>query len=79
MPMNSADYAKEFVKGQRPPRNNVFRAQTLSASLALEIYLMTYERNFATPWLCVRSDLKSKIPIVHASPYLATGSIISAI
>ena len=69
--MNLDEYAKELAKDQRVPRNNVLRAQTLSTSFSFKIFLKTGGRKSTTPWLCVRSDLKWKIPIVHASPYLA--------
>ena len=74
--MNSADYDKELAKDQRAPKNNALRAQKLSASFALKISLAIDGRKFATPWLCVRSDIKRKIPIVHASPYLEATYVI---
>ena len=33
---------------------------------------MTNDKKFTSPWLCVKSDLKRKIPTVHASPLLAS-------
>ena len=63
MPMNYANYAKELAKDQRVPRTKVCRVPTPSSSFDLKISLKIEEKNFATPWLCVRSDLKSKIPI----------------
>ena len=76
MPMISVDYAKEFTKDQRALRNNTLRSQTLTASFALKISLATDGKKFATPWLCVSSDLKSNLPILHVSSLLAPASVI---
>ena len=77
--MNSSDYAKYSEKYQRTPKTNVWRAQTPSASLDLKISIDTEETKFATPWLYVKSELKSNIPIVHASLSLVAASVIPEI
>ena len=68
--MNSADYAKELAFDQNSPGTNEWKARTPSASLDFKISLNTEEKKFATPWLYVRSNLKIRIPIGHASPSL---------
>ena len=77
--MNSANYAKDSAKYKGAPGTNAWRARTPSASLDLKISLDTEENKFATPWLCVKSNLKSKIPIAHASLLLVSTYYIQAI
>ena len=63
-------------KGSKGPKKYALREQTLSASFDLKISLVRDERKFATTQLCVKYDLKRKIPIVHASPSMAATSVI---
>ena len=70
MPMNSADYSEELAKDQKAPITNDWRARTHSTSLYLKISIKTEENKFATPWLYVRSNVKTRITIRHTSPSL---------